>query len=186
MVAASEARGSSVTGADAAARDAGDEAFDSFAARERSVLVAFAWSLTGSFAEAEELAQDALTAAWRTWDRVGGYDEPRAWARRVIVNRAATRRRSAAREGAAMGRLNGRRDRDRIELPDVDQALWQAVRELPERQAQVVALHYVDDRSVAEVAEILDCSEGTVKTHLHRARLALARILVPSSEEDGR
>jgi len=73
------------------------------------VLVAFAWSLTGNLAEAEELAQDALTAAWRTWDRVGGYDAPRAWARRVIVNRAATRRRSAASEGAAMGRLNGRK-----------------------------------------------------------------------------
>ena len=73
-----------------------------------------------------------------------------------------------------------------IRDPGRDQALWQAVRELPERQAQVVVLHYVDDRLVAEIAELLDCSEGTVKTHLHRARLALARILAPSSEEDDR
>jgi RNA polymerase sigma-70 factor (ECF subfamily) len=50
----------------------------------------------------------------------------------------------------------------------------------------VVALHYVDDRSVAEIAKLLDCSEGTVKTHLHRARVSLARALDLVSEGDER
>ncbi|MGH2477141.1 MAG: hypothetical protein ACRDIL_17930 [Candidatus Limnocylindrales bacterium] len=45
-------------------------AFDAFAQRERAALVAFGWSLTGSLPVAEELAQEALAAAWTTWDRV--------------------------------------------------------------------------------------------------------------------
>ena len=46
-----------------------------------------------------------------------------------------------------------------------------------------VALYYVEDRSGAEVADILQCSEGSVKTHLSRARAALARSLGDSAEE---
>jgi DNA-directed RNA polymerase specialized sigma24 family protein len=41
----------------------------------------------------------------------------------------------------------------------------------------VVALHYVDDRAVADIAVILGCAEGTVKAHLHQARQSLARTL---------
>jgi RNA polymerase sigma-70 factor (sigma-E family) len=161
-------------------------AFDAFARRERSGLVAFAWSLTGSLFAAEELTQDALAAAWAAWDRVGDFDKPGAWARKVVANRASTRRRSAGREVRALGRLGSGSAADQVELPRDDAELWDLVRSLPERQAQVVALHYVDDRSVAEIAELLGCTDGTVKTHLHRARLSLARALQLLSEEDER
>jgi RNA polymerase sigma-70 factor (ECF subfamily) len=57
------------------------------------------------------------------------------------------------------------------------------VRELPEQQRHAVVLYYVEDRSVADVAEILQCSEGSVKTHLSRARTALARTLGHPEEE---
>ena len=40
-----------------------------------------------------------------------------------------------------------------------------------------MALHYINDQSVAGIAETLDCAEGTVKAHLHKARQALARAL---------
>jgi DNA-directed RNA polymerase specialized sigma24 family protein len=50
----------------------------------------------------------------------------------------------------------------------------------------VIALHYVDDRSVAEIAGLLDCTVGTVKTHLHRARVALAQALDLLGQEDER
>jgi RNA polymerase sigma-70 factor (ECF subfamily) len=183
-----------VPGADgpgAGAPDAGRAGFDDFARRERRALVAFAWSLTGSLATAEEIAQEALVAAWRSWDAVGDYDKPGAWARRVVANRASSHWRSAGREGRALARLAGRAGGDGgaggdVALTEPDAALWAAVRELPERQAHVIALYYLEDRSVAETAAILECAEGTVKAHLHKARLALARSLGLLAEEDDR
>jgi hypothetical protein len=70
-------------------------------------------------------------------------------------------------EGVAPSRLGGRRELPEV-LPEHDEAVWRAGRTLPRRQAQVVALHDVDDRSVAEIATILELAEGTVKAHLQR------------------
>jgi len=57
--------------------------------------------------------------------------------------------------------------------------LWQAIRELPRRQAQAVVLYYIVDLPVAQVAEIMGCREGTAKAHLDRGRRSLARLLEP-------
>lgn len=163
--------------------DGVDRDFDAFILQERPALVAFAWSLTGDSGWAEDLAQEALAAAWRGWDRVGGYDKPGAWARRVAANRAVSLGRRAGRERRALSRVASQRP-PVIELDEADDEFWAAVRELPDRQAQVVALHYLEDRGVAEIADILGCAEGTVKVHLHRGRLALARALRLLDEED--
>lgn len=167
----------------AADEEARVEAFEGLARLERPALVAFAWSLTGSLATAEEVAQEAIAAAWLAWDQVGGYDKPGAWMRRVVANKSATRRRSAGREERALTRLAGRRSSNTVDLPEPDAVLWRAVRELPERQAQAVALFYLEDLSVAAIAEILDCADSTVKVHLHKARKSLARTLGLSAEE---
>jgi RNA polymerase sigma-70 factor (ECF subfamily) len=72
------------------------------------------------------------------------------------------------------------------ELPPDAEAFWAAVRRLPKRQAQVVALHYIDELSVADIGDVLGCAEGTVKTHLHRARRALAAALgCDEAEQEG-
>ena len=75
-----------------------------------------------------------------------------------------------------MTRLAGRRTKAE-ELTAQDEELWAAVRRLPKRQAQCVALHYLEDRSTAEVAAVLGISEATVRVHLHRARTHLATTL---------
>ena len=62
-------------------------------------------------------------------------------------------------------------------LDEVDTEFWDHVRRLPRRQAQAIALHYLEDRSVADVADILGCSVATAKVHLHRGRHALAERL---------
>ena len=84
---------------------------------------------------------------------------------------SAVRRRVS--EAKALTRLGARRVLP-DELPPDSAGFWRAVRRLPRRQAQAVALHYLEDRSLLDVAKVLGCAEGTVKTHLHRARLALA------------
>jgi RNA polymerase sigma-70 factor (ECF subfamily) len=150
--------------------------------RDHRALVGLAYVLSGSRAAAEELVQEAFLAAHRRWDDIRTYDNPTAWVRKVIVNRSVgiVRRRMA--ETRALTRLGARPERPEM-MPERDEELWRAVRALPRGQAQVVALHYLDDRSIAETAEILGCTEGTVKTQLHRARRALAKTLGCAVEE---
>jgi RNA polymerase sigma-70 factor (ECF subfamily) len=166
----------------------GAEALEDLYRREYPRLVALAHGLSGSRSAAEELVQDAFLAAHRRWDHVGGYTEPSAWLHRVVVNRSVSGVRRRVAEARALTRLRGQRALPDA-LPEPDEAVWRAVRALPPRQRQVVALHYVDDRPVAEIARILDCAEGTVKAHLHQARHALARTLghpvEPPAREQG-
>jgi RNA polymerase sigma factor (sigma-70 family) len=55
--------------------------------------------------------------------------------------------------------------------------VWEEVRKLPRRQQQTVVLHYVSGLSMEEIGQTLDCSPGTVKAHLHRARQQLKTTL---------
>lgn len=153
-----------------------DTTFETFARRQRKPLTAFAWTLTGDFGVAEDLAQDALQAAWQAWDRVGSLEAPGAWVRRAVINRAAGHRRRAGREHRALARLAGRPTAT-VELEPTDGRFWSEVRKLPERQAQAVALHYLEDCSVAEIALALGCAAATVRVHLHRGRRALGHAL---------
>ncbi len=150
--------------------------FDDFYRREYRHVLGLAFVLTGNQWVAEDTAQDAFAAAFRGWRSIVAYDSPGAWVRRVTCNRAASVLRRRVREAKALMRLAGRMQTP-IELDEGDAAFWQAVRRLPLRQAQAVALRYMEDYSVREIAEVLDCSEGTVKTHLSRARDAVARQL---------
>ncbi len=153
------------------------ESFESFYRRELREVVGLAYALSGSRLGAEDLAQEAFVAAHQRWDRIGGYDKPGAWVRRVVANKAVSGFRRRAAERKAVARLAGQRAQALPELEPEDEEFWQMVRELPQRQAQTTALFYVEDRSVAEIAEILECSPSTAKVHLHRARQTLARKL---------
>jgi RNA polymerase sigma factor (sigma-70 family) len=172
----------------AAAVDASVEAssepltFDDFYRREHRQVLALAYVLTGNRWVAEDTAQDAFTAAFRRWRSIVAYESPGAWVRRVTCNRAASVLRRRVREAKALMRLAGR-TQAYIELDEGDEAFWEAVRRLPPRQAHAVALYYMEDYSVREIAEVLDCSEGTVKTHLSRARDAVARQLQLEDEQ---
>lgn len=152
------------------------ESFEAFYVREIRSVVGLAYVLSGSGRAAEDLAQDAFLKAYRNWDRISSYDDPGGWVRRVVSNDSVSRFRRLAAETRALLRLRG----ESYIIPQADPEaihLWEEVRRLPARQAQVIALRYYDQRSNAEAAEILGCSETTVKTHLQRARETLARRL---------
>jgi RNA polymerase sigma-70 factor, ECF subfamily len=150
--------------------------FEDFFRDEYPRLVPMLHALTGDRHRAEDLAQEALLRAQRDWRRIAAYDRPGAWVRRVALNAASNAGRRRGRERRALARI-GTADEYAAEVPAGDEELWRAVRELPEHQRWAVVLHYVEDRPVAEVAFVLECSEGAVKTHLSRARATLARRL---------
>ena len=160
-----------------AAAPAAPERFDDFYLREYARVLSLASVLSGSRWAAEDLTQEAFLAAHSEWDRICRYDQPGAWVRRVVANKAVSTIRRRVSEARALARWWSM---DRTDVPDFsggDPAFWAAVRALPRRQAQVVALYYLEDFPLGEVADILDVSSGTVKRHLYRARATLARTL---------
>lgn len=153
--------------------------YDRFYRRELPAMVALAAAITGSTVAAEDLAQEALLRAYRNWDRVGTYDKPGAWLRRVTVNLALSTRKRMTAELRARLRLAGPTALQ--PHPSDHDHVWSAVARLPGNQRAAVALHYLEDRSVADIAEILDCSPSTARVHLHRGRAALASLLEGAS-----
>jgi RNA polymerase sigma-70 factor, ECF subfamily len=154
--------------------DAAEAAFAVFYTRRYRDVVKLALALTGDRYVAEDLAQEAFARAWRDWERVAACDRPEAWVRRVASNLAVSRWRRLAAEGRALGRMALGREPEVAPIPAEAEGFWREVRALPAVEAKVVALRYIADLPVAEIAATLGCPEGTVKSHLHRARKRLA------------
>jgi RNA polymerase sigma-70 factor (ECF subfamily) len=156
--------------------------FDAFFSRELPRLVTILTAVTGDRMVAEELAQESMLRAHQRWSRISRYDLPGAWVRRVALNLASQSRARRRSEHRAMARMV---DQGQTTRPEPDDDFWALVRQLPPRQAAAVALHYLEDRPVTEVAAILGCAEGTAKAHLHKGRAALARLLQNPEPTDG-
>jgi RNA polymerase sigma factor (sigma-70 family) len=164
-----------------ARRSSGTE-FDGFYRSHYPSVTRLAYSLCGSRSVAEELAQEAFVAAHRRWPHIAAFDRPDLWVRRVVINRSISYRRKQASERGAMERLP---DPPTASLEPVlaDEEVWAALRDLSPRQAEVLALVYVEDQPIVEVAAILGLGEETVRTHLKRGRAALAARLGTSAVE---
>lgn len=144
--------------------------FEEFFRSEYRSVLGLAFVLCGDRAVAEELTMDGFEAALTRWAGVSRLDYPGGWVRKVVANASVSRFRRLAAE---------RRARARLVPPDVDWGVaemdvWDAVRRLPRRQAQVVAVYYLEGYSRSETADLLGISEESVKTHLTRARRRLA------------
>jgi len=146
--------------------------YAAFFRREYSGLVSLAWGLTGSRETAEDVAQEALLALHKHWGDLAHIENPTAYVRRTCANLAVSWVRRRIREAKTLVRLEGMRPPVSAVDDDTD-AFWAAVRRLPRRQAQVVAMFYGYDLGIDEVAEVLQMAPGTVKVHLHRARTSL-------------
>jgi RNA polymerase sigma-70 factor (sigma-E family) len=146
-------------------------AFEDYVAARFPALRRLAYLLTGDWAEAEDLVQDALVRCERRWRGIAA-DDPHAYVRRAVVN----------------GASNWRRRR-RLELPLSDSAviddhaaatdarvvLLAALRRLPLDQRQVLVLRFFEQLSESETAQALGIPAGTVKSRTSRGLDALRR-----------
>ena len=155
--------------------------FDAFYRDTSRRLLRYAYGLTGDPGEAQDLVQEAYARAWQRWRRLAGYEEPEAWLR-LVVNRLAPDR---------WRRLGVRRSRsvsapEPVAPPSEDVVLLvTAMRTLPAAHRRALALHYLLDRSVAEIAAETGASTGTVKSWLSRGRAGLAAALNVAELRDG-
>src|SRR4051812_13735565 len=148
------------------------DAFSDFYRGEFPRVVRTVTLITRDAGVAQEVTQEAFIKVFAKWGRVSRYERPDRWVRKVAMRlaiRAASRERRF--DALTPGHDPGVADR----VPDM--GLKDAVGQLPPRQAAAVALFYLEDRPVAEIATILECSESTVNVHLHRARKRLGELL---------
>jgi RNA polymerase sigma-70 factor (ECF subfamily) len=148
--------------------------FVEFFASTYPAIVRSAALVVGDREVARELAQEAFVKALLHWKRVRTYEHPEAWVRKVAFRMAL---RSKRREGP-----RGVMVEPAIAdvTPDLD--LVRVIGKLPTMQRAAIALHYLDDLPVDEVAAVLGCSPSTARVHVHRGRARRAELL--SEEHD--
>jgi RNA polymerase sigma-70 factor (sigma-E family) len=151
-----------------------DPVGDLYAGSYRRLVVQL-YAVTGDLGEAQEAVQEAFVRVLCDPGRLAALDNPESWLRRVAVNVARSRYR---RRRLLVTLL--RRVEPPPAVPDLSPdhvMLMAALRRLPRGQRDVLALHYLADLPVDEVARTLDVSTGTVKSRLARGRAALAGLL---------
>lgn len=157
------------------------QTFEAFYQDSYRTVLRLVWALAGSHATAEDLTQDAFIVASRRWDEVSQLDDPAAWVKRVALNRASSAFHRRKAEARALLRSRPVSTSVELPMPAESQHVWAAVARLPRRQRQAIALCYVEGFTRDQAAELMGVSPETVKTHLERARRALAKAL----REDG-
>ena len=161
--------------------------FDQFVAKHVDDLLRTAYLIVWDEAEAEDLVQECLLKVARRWPRVRRMDQPRAYARRVLVNLAVDGARGRARRHRELGAEAAASLIAIDPLPAVDTRaeLLQALGQLPARQRAVLVLRYFNDLTEAQVAEVLGCPAGTVKSSASRGLARLREALQPIPLKSG-
>ncbi|WCN80670.1 SigE family RNA polymerase sigma factor [Micromonospora sp. LH3U1] len=154
-------------------RDA--QSFDDFYRSTARRMVRYGCAVAGDHSEAQDLVQEAYTRAWRQWGRLSTHPAPEAWLRLVVSRLATDRWRHLHRWRAVLSRTG---PPPVASPPSEDWVLLvRALRQLPAAYRQALALHYLFDMSVEEIARETDVPVGTVKSWLSRGRSRLAALL---------
>ena len=154
-----------------------EDAFRQFGDRVFSA----AFSATGSKEDADDVVQDTFLKYWDTDQDFTDENHIKAWLLRVAINRSRDLLRSFWHRKKVpwedyMEELS-------FEEPE-DKNLFEAVMELPRKYRVTIHLHYYEDLSVSEIAEILHTTEGTVKSQLSRGRKLLKTKLMEAWDDD--
>ncbi|MFG2193261.1 SigE family RNA polymerase sigma factor [Streptomyces sp. NPDC048639] len=159
------------------------EEFEEFYARTVARLTGQLYVMLGDLYEAQDVVQEAFVKAWNRRGQLDRDGRPEAWIRTVAWRLAVSRWRFRRRTADAWRRSGAP---PHVEGPGPEQvALVDALRELPAQQRRTLALHYLCDLTVEQIAGETSLSASTVKTHLARGRASLAhRLQEPRIEEE--
>jgi RNA polymerase sigma-70 factor (ECF subfamily) len=151
-------------------------ALEALVERHYATIHRIAWRHCGDRTEAEDIAQEAcirIARAVLSFERRSSFA---TWCHGIVLNvaRDALRARGRARALAVAMAMVGPQDADEPEEGSgAEDALWAAVRALPERQREAVQLVYVEGLSHREAGRLIGCAEATVSWHLFAARRAI-------------
>lgn len=155
--------------------DASTRSFDEFYRGTVDRVVHLVYATTGNRTLAEDSTQEAYAKAWRDWDRIQQHDDPLSWVRTV-----------ARRDAISQWRKDTNRDkalvRHGVESPAAGPsedrvAVRDALQQLPEQLREAVALFYIADLSIEQIAHETGSPIGTIKARLHRGRAQLAELI---------
>jgi RNA polymerase sigma-70 factor (sigma-E family) len=152
---------------DEAATQALSVDFNVFVVENRRTFLRIAYLLCGNWADAEDLVQASFLMLWRRW-HTAQIEIPQAYMRRILYNTFISSGRRATLRRTSQQRYAQRATAAVLESGR-DPELLTAIRGLPERQRAVVVLRHFEDLSERQVAEVLGCSIGTVKSQNSRA-----------------
>lgn len=160
--------------------------FDEFVNASSSHLLRTACLLTWDDAEAEDLVQECLIQVARRWRRVQRMDLPLAYARRILVNLALAGRPSQSRRQGELGHESAvsraAPHADAIsESLEARAELVDALARISPQQRAVLVLRYFEDLSEQQVADLLGCSIGTVKSSASRGLVRIREMMMDST-----
>ncbi|MEH1127973.1 SigE family RNA polymerase sigma factor [Micromonospora sp. CPCC 206061] len=157
--------------------------FDEFYRSTSVRLMRYGYAVVGDLAESQDLVQEAYTRAWQRWRTVATHPSPEAWVRLVVTRLATDRWRRLNRWRATLLRAG---PPEPVRPPSEDTVLVVgALRQLPVAQRQALALRYLFDLPVAEIAAETGVAVGTVKSWLSRGRAGLAEVLAGAGAANG-
>ncbi|MFS3127317.1 RNA polymerase sigma factor [Nocardioides sp. Bht2] len=160
-------------------------AFDDWVRVRSAALQRFAYLITGDAAEAPDLVQEALASAWPRWSELVARGTVEAYLRRSIVNASISRWRKEGRrvvheDPAALAEVTT--PGADTGIGDAD-AAWRLCATLPPAQRAAVVLRFYEDLAFSEIGRILDCTEATARSHVHRALRSLRTRLGEMSDD---
>jgi RNA polymerase sigma factor (sigma-70 family) len=153
---------------------AGDPEFEVVFDRLLSIAYRIASRMVGDRALAEDIAAETMARTYAHWPRIRNYEYLDAWVSRVSSNLALSAISKRGRSIPGLSEVSEPQDVAVLRIALVD-----ALKHLPRRQREVVALRYFADQSEGAIASQLGVSAGSVKAHLHRGIGALRRALGP-------
>jgi RNA polymerase sigma-70 factor, ECF subfamily len=159
--------------------------FGEFYEANYSRIVALVAALLGDRHEAQDVAQEAFARAFARWSRLGNYELPEAWVRKVAMRIAIDSTRRVRRAIGLSAKLTALRQQpapgpaESLEFTPLGSALMR----LPLREREVLVLRYVADLPVEDIARDCGLPSGTVKTRLATGRRHLERELAKQGAE---